>query len=470
MKKPNIALLADSYKYSHHKQYPENTEWIFDYMEARGGDYPVTLFFGLQYYIKEYLTRQITKEEVEYANMRITKHMGPGLFNYDGWMRIVNEFNGRLPLRIRAVKEGTVVPVKHVLMTIENTHPDFAWLPGQFETLLMKVWAPTTVATTALMNRMTILKHLEKSGNPESIWFKVQDFGYRGVSSEESAGITGCAALVSSMGTDTVAGIEFALEYYNCDMAGFSIPASEHSTMTILGREGEYQQIERFVDVYADAKLKACVLDSYDIDKSIEFVGTLKSKLAAQGSILVARPDSGDPIEMAVRCAKKLEASFGTTMNEKKYKVLNGVCIIYGDGIKNHKVIDAIYEALEAEGFSADNLAVGQGGGLLQMNNRDTQKFAIKCSAAIVDGQLRVVQKDPITDQGKKSKAGIQTLYKRKEGYMTYPLFTKEEWDKNENSELVTVFENGHMMMEYSLDKIRGRAVESVEFVKHLFE
>jgi nicotinamide phosphoribosyltransferase len=271
------------------------------------------------------------------------------------------------------------------------------------------------------------------------------------------------------MGTDTFQALEAALEYYECDMAGFSIPATEHSYMTILGRDGEYKQMERFLNVYANFAIKACVSDSYNIYEAIKFWGTQKQKLIDQKAILVVRPDSGDPATMSVECVERLDKEFGSTVNEKGYKVLNHVRVIYGDGISNTEVIEQILFNLDAIGYSADNIAFGMGGGLLQKNDRDTQKFAIKCSAAIINGKLVDVQKDPITDQGKKSKAGILDLIKDENGqYKTVNITLEQLRDPNHKSELVTIFENGEIKVKYNLDEIRAKAEEDYQAIKHL--
>ena len=234
----NIILNSDSYKYSQFNQYPANTTGIYSYIESRGGKYDETVFFGLQAFIKEYLTAPITQDMIDEAELIITAHGEP--FNRAGWEYILNEHNGYLPVRIRAVPEGTIVPVKNVLATIENTDPACYWLTSFLETALLRaIWYPTTVATNSREIKKLILDALEKTGDPTTIDFKLHDFGARGVSSLESAGIGGAAHLVNFMGTDTVEALLFARRYYNADMAGFSIPAMEHSTVTSWGRENE---------------------------------------------------------------------------------------------------------------------------------------------------------------------------------------------------------------------------------------
>ena len=237
----NPILRSDSYKTSHHLQTPPGLEYLYSYLESRGGLYSETVMFGLTYYLKEYLSRQVTLADIDQAEARINKHMGPGVFNRAGWERIVNEHNGYFPIVIHAAPEGLVVPTRNVLMTIENTDPKMPWCTNYVETMLLKIWYPITVATISRNIKKTILGYLEQTGDPDGLPFKLHDFGYRGVSSEESAAIGGMAHLINFKGTDTMLALEAADIYYGEDMAGFSIPAAEHSTMTAWGQEFEYE-------------------------------------------------------------------------------------------------------------------------------------------------------------------------------------------------------------------------------------
>ena len=235
LKNTSNILRTDSYKPSHWLQYPEGTTQVYSYLESRGGQFNKIVFVGLNYYLKEYLSVPITMDDVNYADERITKHIGKGIFNRAGWERIVNVHGGIIPVKIEAVPEGTVVETGNVLMTVTNTDPQLPWVTNYVETLLMKVWYPITVATTSFHIKQLILKYLNETGDPNSIDFKLHDFGYRGVSSEESAAIGGFAHLTNFKGSDTILALEFAKYYYNEDMAGFSIPAAEHSTIISYG-------------------------------------------------------------------------------------------------------------------------------------------------------------------------------------------------------------------------------------------
>lgn len=449
----NIILNSDSYKYSQFNQYPANTTGIYSYIESRGGKYDETVFFGLQAFIKEYLTAPITQAMIDEAELIITAHGEP--FNRAGWEHILNVHAGYLPVRIRAVPEGTIVPVKNVLATIENTDPACYWLTSFLETALLRaIWYPTTVATNSREIKKLILDALEKTGDPTTIDFKLHDFGARGVSSLESAGIGGAAHLVNFMGTDTVEALLFARRYYNADMAGFSIPAMEHSTVTSWGRENEVASYRNMIKQNAKpGGLIACVSDSYDIFKACELWGTeLKQDVLDSGATVVIRPDSGDPATVVNDCLRILDKNFGHTVNAKGFKVLNNVRVLQGDGI-THQTIRSIIFTITMSGYSVDNVAFGQGGALLQIVNRDDQKFAMKCSAALVNGEWVDVFKDPITDAGKQSKKGRVTLYNNGQGKLFSDVINKDYPD-----ELVTVFENGDLIKEYTFDEVRANS------------
>jgi nicotinamide phosphoribosyltransferase len=343
--------------------------------------------------------------------------------------------------------------VKNVLMTIENTDPECYWLTSFLETALLRaVWYPTTVATNSYESKKIILKALERTGDPSLVDFKLHDFGARGVSSFESAGIGAAAHLINFMGTDTITGLLYAREYYNADMAGFSIPAMEHSTVTSWGRENEVEAYRNMLNRYAKpGAIIAAVSDSYDIYEACKLWGTeLKQQIIDSGATLVVRPDSGDPATVVLGCLTILEEYFGSTVNNKGYRVLNNVRVIQGDGI-NADSINLILDTIADEGYSADNVAFGQGGALLQQVNRDTMKFAMKCSAAKINGEWVPVFKDPVTDPGKQSKKGRVTLYKDSKGFRS----GVEDW---ETPVLVTVFENGKLLKEYTFDQVRANA------------
>ena len=294
----NLILLSDSYKVTHFLQYPPNTQVIYSYFESREGKFPATVFFGLQYYLKEYLEGNvITQENIDEASKLFKLHFGNDkLFNYEGWKYILDTYEGKLPVSIKAVPEGLLIPTSNVLMTIENTDPKCYWLTNYLETLLVQVWYGTTVATLSYYMKQMFLDYLERTGDPSLISFKLHDFGFRGVSSVESASVGGAAHLVNFMGTDTMAALTLARKYYKADMPGFSIPAAEHSTITSWGKENEALAMENMLDKYPEG-LVAVVSDSYDIYRACEIIwGTLlKEKVLNRNGTLIIRPDSGNP-------------------------------------------------------------------------------------------------------------------------------------------------------------------------------
>lgn len=456
----NLILNSDSYKTSHWKQYPANTEAISSYIESRGGQFDKTLFFGLQMFLQDYLSKPITLEDIDEAQEIITAHGLP--FNREGWMYILNELNGKLPIKIDAVPEGTLIPTHHVLVQVENTDPNCYWLTSYVETALIRaVWYPTTVATISWHVKQIILDALKKScDNPEQeVLFKLHDFGARGVSSQESAAIGGCAHLVNFKGSDTIAALLTAKYYYQESMAGYSIPASEHSTMTAWTKYNEKSAYENMLDQFGgEGKTVAVVSDSYDIYNAVKNIWgvQLKEKIKTNGGTLVIRPDSGEPTVIVPELIEMLMEIFGYELNSKGFKVLpKYIRLIQGDGV-NPKSIKAILDILISKGISAENVSFGMGGALLQHLNRDTLKFAMKASAVKINGKWKDVWKDPITDPGKSSKKGKLLLHHHKdnEGFDNY--FTTFIGDIGwQNNGLVPVYRDGNILKKWSFKEIR---------------
>lgn len=454
----NFLLRTDSYKFTHWKQYPPHTTGIYSYLESRGGMFPNTVFFGLQYYLRTYLEgSRFTKEDVAAADEFCKQHFGRDLFNRNGWLRLYEKHQGRLPVRIKALPEGMVVPTLNVLATIENTDPEFPWLPNYLETMLLKVWYPITVATLSREIKKIIRGFLERTGDPSLLPFKLHDFGYRGVSSEETAAIGGAAHLLNFQGTDTVAGIVLLREHYKAQMPGFSVPASEHSTITAWGKEHEVDAYRNMLTAYPHG-IVACVSDSYNIYNACEKLWgeILKPDIVKRNGTLVVRPDSGDPVTVLAKVFDILGAKFGYETNQKGYRVLPPyIRVIQGDGVNMFTIQNMLYQLSKFHGWSADNIAFGMGGALLQQLNRDTQKFAFKCSAARIGDEWKPVFKDPITDPGKNSKHGRLALVASNGSFRT----VEEVSEHGEaNDQLVTVFENGAITQAFELDAIRARA------------
>lgn len=454
----NNILLTDSYKFTHWLQYPPGTDGVYSYLEARGGMFDETVMFGLQYYLQEYLQGQVvTRERIEEAESMVWAHLGSkAFFNRKGWENILLKHGGMLPLRIHAVPEGTVVPTSNVLMTIENTDPDCFWLTNYVETLLLKIWYPITVATLSREIKKKIADYLNMTGDISGLPFKLHDFGYRGVSSEETAAIGGAAHLVNFLGTDNVAALTFLKRYYNEPMAGFSIPAAEHSTITSWGQKEEVRAYSNMLEKYPEG-LVAVVSDSYDIYNACKNIwgDELKDKVLARNGTLVIRPDSGDPATVVKDVVQILGEKFGYELNAKGHKTLNPVVrVIQGDGV-NIFSIGAILKTLANNGWSADNVAFGMGGALLQSINRDTLNFAIKASSISIAGVDQDVFKKPVTADWKKSKSGRFSLVVKEGKWQTV---RSPRMGINPDDQLQKVFENGKVLKTYGLAEIRERA------------
>lgn len=408
----NLILNVDSYKNSHAWQYPPGTRHISAYITARKNPYASKiLFFGLQMFLMKYLSRPITMDDIDEAEVVVTAHGLP--FNREGWVRIVKVHKGLLPIHIQAVREGSLLNAGDIQVQVTNTDPELPWLSTFIETSLLRaVWYPTTVATVSHHCKMIIKGYLEKTAdNIDGLLFKLHDFGGRGTTSKESAGIGACAHLVNFMGTDTETGLIYARNFYDADMAGFSIPAAEHSTITSWGRDYENRAYENMIEKFGGTgKLFAVVSDSYDIFNAVDDIWgrELKDKVEHNGGCLVVRPDSGDPLIIPGQIIRKLMDKFGYSINSKGYRLLPPYLrVIQGDGV-NPKAIHRCLENMTMEyRISADNIAFGMGAELLQKVNRDTLSYAMKGSAISFDDKEWIgFNKSPVGDPDKHSKAG----------------------------------------------------------------
>ena len=464
----NPLLDADSYKASHAVQYPEGTQRVYSYIESRGGDYDRTVFFGLQMFLKKYMSKPITRAQVDEAEEVWTAHGEP--FERTMWDYIVDVHGGHLPLEIRALPEGTVIKTKNVLLTVTNTDEKCAAAVSFFETALLRaIWYPTTVATNSYRIKQVLRhyfnmtsddpKQVEYMAMPQPIDFKLHDFGARGVSSKESAGIGGAAHLVNFRGSDTMTGILYCRQFYDEPMAAFSIPAGEHSTVTSYGRNGEVAYLANMIKQYGKpGAIFACPIDSYDTWDFLDRVlGENIEAIKASGAVYVARPDSGNPLTNPVEVVERLGALYGFTTNSKFFKVLPPYLrVIQGDGI-TVDTLPQILENLMNAGWSVDNIAFGMGGGLLQHVDRDTFKFAMKCSAAKVLGKWIDVYKNPIDQPNKASKKGRFAVVLRNGKLVTDT--NAIEFDIQDSSNLLqVVWQDGVLVRNEDLSTIRARA------------
>ena len=450
---------TDAYKQTHWMQYPKDTSKVYSYLECRGGKFNSTVFFGLQYYLKKYFSGVvITPSTVEEAAKDMEEVFGFKYFNYNGWMKIATDFGGKIPLEIRAIPEGTEVPVHNTLMTAVNTDDRFPFVTNFFEGLLEMVWYPTTVATLSHEIKRMIKGYAVKSGQDVSI-VHLNDFGFRGASSPETAGIGGMAHLVNFAGTDTLVGVRYANKYYGARIkppVGVSVYAAEHSTVTSWGEDHEIDAYRHFITTTPSDAILSIVIDSYDPIRAARdyFGGKLKPLIMNRAGKVVFRPDSGDPIWMSTTVLDILWDKFGGTINEQGYRVLDPhVGMIYGDYIDYDMINNIMYEVVVKHRYAAQNIIFGMGGALLQKVNRDTQSFAFKASAIEnKNGEWKDVYKRPVSDARKSSKKGRFSVIKDTSGIATIP------YTNTKDDLLQTVFKNGVVINPTTFDVIRQRA------------
>ena len=460
----NVCLLTDSYKVTHHYFYPKGTEKIYSYLESRvGAEFNKTIFYGLQYIIKKYLEGAVvTQEKIDEADALISTHIGEGIFNRDGWQHILDDCDGKLPIEIKAVSEGTPVEVGNALMTVENTDSESYWLPNYLEPLLLQVWYPSTVATLSAEVRKLCNFYLEVTGSQkDNLDFMLHDFGYRGATSTESAMLCGSAHLLSFSGTDTIASLAMPENYYNDpNIYGFSVQATEHSVMTSLGPEGEISQILNVIDNAKEGVL-SLVIDSYNYRNFLTEAGNSGSELNeailnfldGENNKVVFRPDSGEPVSTTIDCLNLLSDGFGSHLTDKGYKVFDlNIGLLWGDGLNYQKIRDILF-AMKSSGWAAQNIIFGMGGGLHSTVNRDTQRNAFKCSAQMRDGQWHDIFKNPL-DSSKKSKTGRFRLIRQNDSFRTVPI------DAEGEDYLKTVFKDGELLIDDTFGNVKQRALK----------
>jgi nicotinamide phosphoribosyltransferase len=409
----NITTGADSYKASHWKQIPPGTKKISAYFAPRGNNEDwagYMVMYALQFILKRFLVgRVVTMDDVELAAKRWAAHFGDDtIFNYHGWKHIAQFHDGHLPLSIMSVLEGTVLPVGNVAYRVDNTCDQCAWLTTWAEDVLSHVWYGSTVATNSRECKYILLDALEKTGTPEQYQYKLHDFAFRGVTCPEQAAIGGAAHLLSFLGTDTFIACCMLMDMYGAtEMPGHSIPASEHSTITAWGRQGELEFVKHLLTQFPSG-LVANVCDSYDLANMVNnyICKDLKERILARSGVFVVRPDSGEPAATVLSVLESLGEGFGTVRNDKGFKLLPPqIRVIQGDGM-DKKMLKYILTELIKKDWSIDNIAFGSGGGLLQKFNRDDLQCAYKGSWIAGEDWERDIYKDPITMPSKKSMRG----------------------------------------------------------------
>lgn len=479
-------LLCDFYKISHKNQYPKGTEFVYSTWTARTSrleGVEEVVAFGFQAFIKEYLIDYFnehffarTKEEVVEEYCRVLK-FALGDANPDASHIAALHELGYLPIRIKAVEEGLIVPVKVPMLTIENTHPEFFWVTNYLETLMScQLWMPTTSATIAFEYRKILEQYaLLTSGDTSGVPFQGHDFSMRGMSSLEAAKGSGAGHLLSFTGTDTVPAILYLEQFYGADMekelVGTSIPATEHSVMCAHGTD-EMASYRYLINEVYPKGFVSIVSDTWDLWSVLDVVVRgLKEDILARDGKVVIRPDSGDPVNIICGdpdsehpLARKgvieiLWDIFGGTVTEKGYKQLDShIGAIYGDAITISRCRE-ICEKLAAKGFASTNMVFGIGSFTYQYNTRDTFGFALKSTFTIINGEERKIFKDPATDIGKvkKSQTGL-VLVTEQDGVLTLTddLSVQEYEARKQEDVMKPIFENGKLVREQELAGIRA--------------
>lgn len=483
----NPMCLIDGYKADHRRQYPLGTEFVYSNFtprQSRIDGVNEVVFFGLQYFIKEYLIERWNKGFFERPKQEVVSEYKRRMDNYLGADSIpcdhIEELHdlGYLPIRVKALEEGTVTPIGIPVFTIVNTLPRFFWLTNYFETLMSNViWKPITSATTAFQYRKKFEEFANKTGYDKGfIQWQGHDFSFRGMSGNEDSLISGAAHLLSFTGTDTIPAIDFLERYYNAnsdsELIGGSVPATEHSVMCMGEQDSEIDTFRRLITELYPNGVVSVVSDTWDFWKVMtEYLPTLKWDILNRNGRLVIRPDSGDPVKiicgdsdspqsLITKSQRKgayelLWDTFGGEINDKGYKVLNGkVGLIYGDSITLDRQ-KQILSNLEAKGFSASNLVFGIGSFTYEYVTRDTFGFAMKATWGQVNGEPKDIFKNPKTDSGfKKSAKGLLMVY---DDNGTIKLKDQCSGSEEDSGLLLTVFENGKLVKETSLCDIRAR-------------
>lgn len=445
-----IAILTDSYKAGHFSQYPECKEMVA-YGEFRkpyeGMEDERIVFYGIRYLVENFLNKQWTERDVELAadfysthNVLATEYPFPK----DLFLKIVHEHNGYFPITLEALPEGSII-YPHTPVYQITANGEFARLVTFMETILTQVWYPSTVATLSKHTKQMIFEAFECSVDEEMYFLlnsRLHDFGFRGCTSVEQSIIGGLAHLVNFEGSDTMSACFYGqYELNNGKPIASSIPATEHSVMTSW--ETELDAVLNMVEKHGHG-LFATVGDSYDWDNFLHTVLPRVVPLVKEkGGTHVVRPDSGEPVECVLKALDACAEYYGYTLNSKGFKVLNNSAVIQGDGI-DYSIIKKILKAVLEAGYSAQNVAFGMGGGLLQKLNRDTMSFATKlCRIVYEDGTPRDVMKTPKTDYDKFSLPGRLQVLKQKGVATAYP--SPAQWENRliEDSLLKVVYDHG---------------------------
>lgn len=483
----NLLMLTDGYKADHRRQYPAGTEYVYSNFTARStriGGADSVIFFGLQYFLRTYLMDMAQQSFFSRNRGTVMAEYRQFLDSYLGPQNGVGEEHigqlhalGYIPLRFCALPEGTAVPFRVPMFTIENTLPAFYWVTNYFETLLSSVlWLPCTSASTAKRYRRLLTNAAELTGgDPSFVDWQGHDFSFRGMSCLEAAALSGAGHLLSFKGTDSIPSIQLLRDHYSgFGLIGGTVPATEHSVMCAGGKEDELETFKRLLRLYPRG-IVSVVSDTWDLWAVIErLLPALKSEVMSRDGKLVIRPDSGDPVLILTGDAKESPGTmphkgvveslwdlFGGTTNEQGYRVLDPhIGAIYGDSITEERA-RLICERLKEKRFASTNVVFGIGSYTYQYVTRDTNGFAVKATWAQVDGKERLLFKDPKTDSGgKKSARGRMAVLATPEGRLRLVdgLTKTQQAQYGEANALKPVWEDGQFVHRvHTLDEVRAR-------------
>ncbi|MBR0557530.1 nicotinate phosphoribosyltransferase [Ciceribacter sp. L1K23] len=456
----NLILNTDSYKLGHFLQYPPEVRRVSGYVTTRGKSFwPEVVFFGLQMFLKEYLSKPISRDDVDEAEDIAGLHGQP--FDRVGWQRIIDAHGGYLPLSIEALPEGMTVRRDTVLAQVVNTDPQLPWLTGHIETSLLRaIWYPSTIASLSRRLKETLRPFYEKSSdNPEALLdVSVADYGARATTTSEQAGIGGLAHLIHFRRTDTLAAVVCGRRYYGAQMVGFSLPASEHTTMLAWGREKEAAAFRNMVEQFSGSGAYSVVSDSFDLANAVSEIWgkELHDMVVQSGATLIVRPDSGDPIDTPVQVVAQLAYAFGTHLNTKGYKVINHqVRVLQSDAVSVQDM-SMVLGRLEGMGFSAENISFGMGSSLLQKASRDSFSFTMRCSAYQDDKDTwHDMARRPVVLRDSEIKAGRRAVVSDDGDTFDIPL---SELGRRANL-LQPVWQNGELLREWTFEDVIAATV-----------
>lgn len=402
----NLLADTDSYKLGHWLVYRDGATTVYSYIESRGGRYPGVMLAGFQRLLYEKLGQPITREMVEEMAAFTPAHGLP--FNREGWEIILQEYGGRLPLLIKALPEGLMVPVRTPLISVENLDPRLPWLTSYFETMILRdVWTAATIATRMFFIAQRINHHWTENSDTPMSPFAFLDFSSRGTMGYDHSVLAGIAHLFHFSGSDNVPAVRAANYYYFSEMSAWSVLATEHSISSSFGRDNDDDYIDHVLHKAPEGSIVSLVGDTWDIFRFTRKLIDRKALIAAKRLTPVARPDSGELRDVLPEVLRIMDAGFGSQLNSKRKRVINlGAKVLQGDGMNETTHMEPFFLGDEL-GLAPDSIMTAAGGGMATADlDRDVNKWAMKCSEQVVNGERLDIYKDPITDPGKASKKG----------------------------------------------------------------